>query len=45
MYQRPITEETAADAETSSPMRGLLIAAPLALGFWIAVVGLAAYLV
>lgn len=39
MYQQPITEET--DAGAPKPMRGLLIAAPMALLLWVGVAELA----
>jgi hypothetical protein len=46
MYQRPIAEDSSLDSEAgASPLRGFLIAAPLALGFWAAVVVAAFYLI
>ena len=43
MIQQPIVEEPeiVPEAATPSPLRGLLIAVPLAIGLWVAVVELA----
>lgn len=44
MYQRPVAEDTMIDPEIApSPLRGLLIAVPVAVALWVGVVELAAY--
>ena len=43
MYQQPISDENATRVDGPSPMRGLLIAAPIAFGLWVAVAEIARF--